>query len=402
MDETLNRRKQKSVRHPYKYRLIIIIFILIICLIINKIFSRTFMNLSIELTLYLKPLPLKQASLFFSYFVYFLLWAIVGLLYIFQRNTKNNIMMLFGSFSLMYFQALFKLLLVDGRPTFYSDKLPSEDCICDYGNPSGHALCTTGLLLFIYQNLKNNWEISKSMQRFLKFIFILIGICMGFSRLYLSAHSFNQIIIGAIIGRGVFIFTTNYYDTIRMFFIEPLFKKDKLRLNNFPAKILVLFVLTNYILLMLGSYRHIYFETNKNQFFEFSNCFECLASNSRGFTEKIVIEGLLFNIGFGILLGIYLWRDKKYPFKGLFYDKNKKLAFCRILILTAICSLLIFVKHPTSESLLLNGLRSITIPIIVGFFISNVLLRVTMMIIDPDEIQVINDRILDQNLCASL
>lgn len=73
-----------------------------------------------------------------------------------------------------------------------------------YSLPSGHT--TTAFVVFLFLSL-----ITKPKYKFLKIIYLLIAIIVGFSRIYLSQHFLIDVVVGSIIGVLITIFT--YYFT---------------------------------------------------------------------------------------------------------------------------------------------------------------------------------------------
>lgn len=297
-------------------------------------------------------------------------------LYLFQGNPKQNLPMLLGCLMLVYVSAILKLLFVSGRPVFYSEKLSMDKCICDYGKPSSIATITTGCLLFIYGNVKRRYRLNLKQQRRGKLGITLIAVFIGLSRFYLAAHTLVQVILGMMIGLLVYIFTTNYSESITGTLLGPILKKEKLKQSNPVSVLILMFVLMNYLLHVLFSYRKVYFERRENPFFDFANCFECLMEEKNGFARGIIVRGLVFNIGFGILFGIYLWRKPFYQFKGIFWDGNYRFLIIRIFVLLVVLSPCVWLFLKESETMIRLFLKQTFVSLFVGYLFGNVYLRV--------------------------
>ena len=98
-----------------------------------------------------------------------------------------------------------KMLYHQPRPYFVDDDINSLDkCSAEYGNPSGHSLFSAAFFMFIYLDI---WHIESSDRKNNKgkWLLSLFGsvsmfILIGFARLYVGAHSMNQILYGWLLG----------------------------------------------------------------------------------------------------------------------------------------------------------------------------------------------------------
>ena len=91
-----------------------------------------------------------------------------------------------------------------------TDTITAEHCHTDFGNPSGHMVTNVFLLLTLY--LHQYYEVDVTQERMSVFCTAYIIkmaatasamvflIFMGFSRVYLGAHTYNQVLFGSMIG----------------------------------------------------------------------------------------------------------------------------------------------------------------------------------------------------------
>lgn len=355
-------------RSNFKFSLIGSSTLLLLLLLIDSIFSSKFMQLSVKLSLALQQLNLTTFCLFLSYVVFFGLFAYVFFIFTIRQDLQNNLLMAIGVCLMIYSQAAIKLVLVDTRPLFEHPDLNSDFCICDYGKPSGHSLCTAGLLLFVYDDIKRNSTLSRITDFMIKFSFIITALFIGFSRVYLAAHSLNQIVLGFTFGIVLYYFIRHFEDEIRKFIFLPILYKERVTNKKGIFYILSLMLLSNYGLFQLYAYRYVYFERIENKFFRFSNCFECLDEFNRNFSVKIMKDGLVFNILFGLFIGIYLTKGSVYEFRGLFHDSSICRYIGRALLLLLFCLPITLILIDSSSVTMLM-IKTAVIPIITGYLI---------------------------------
>ena len=156
---------------------------------------------------------------FWSYiFIYGMMLAatiIVILLYPYNVSACYIAIELF----LIFIMCFLKSIYTSSRPYWdiYNEKLKKNDfstkpteCDGEFGNPSGHSLMATSFLnlwyLFITSSFVRNYQ---RRWRILIIIssFILTLVCIAsvmFSRIHRQIHSFNQIILGSLLGIAVF------------------------------------------------------------------------------------------------------------------------------------------------------------------------------------------------------
>lgn len=74
--------------------------------------------------------------------------------------------------------------------------------------PSGHTITAFAIFIILVLIVKNNY---------LKFLFVLVAILAGYSRVYLSQHFLMDIFTGAIIGSLIAVFSCSLVDQIKIF-----------------------------------------------------------------------------------------------------------------------------------------------------------------------------------------
>ena len=87
--------------------------------------------------------------------------------------------------------------------------------------PSGHTITAFAIFMVLVLISKKNY---------LKFLFVLIAILAGFSRVYLSQHFLGDIFSGAIIGSLIAAFSCSIVDNVGAFKRAPWIDKNLLQL----------------------------------------------------------------------------------------------------------------------------------------------------------------------------
>lgn len=383
MDNSEIRKRSSTVRRKFKFEFVLVLLVAILAVFVDRMFAGFFLRSSADISAQLQTIPLYQVSRFFSVAIFGGLFLTVFVLFIVQPTIEKNLIMMFGVFLLIYAQALLKLMFADGRPIFFSPTLPTETCICDYGKPSGHALCSAGLLLFIFDNLKTNYQLPPWGWTALKTCFWGLFLCISFSRVYLGAHSYNQIILGGIFGLLIFILMGRYEDPFMRQVVIPITVKEKLRDQKSIYVLIAMAVFMNYLLLFFWSHRRHFFENLDNDFYDFLNCHECLFEGKAQFSNKIIADALNFNTIFGIFWGAYLFADKGTYWVGFSGKASHLLARIGLLI--------VFLLPMSAAGLLRTRLiyfeigKNISCSVLTGFLISNTLAKFSIWLETPQD-----------------
>ena len=105
---------------------------------------------------------------------------------------------------------LLKLYFAEGRPFFLNSAIRPQSCKdLEFGYPSGHTAATSATYLTLYFCLIRKMELtctrtSRQTNRLIKVIGLLVVflglVIIGFSRLYVGAHSFDQLLTGWVLG----------------------------------------------------------------------------------------------------------------------------------------------------------------------------------------------------------
>jgi membrane-associated phospholipid phosphatase len=167
--------------------------------------------------------------------------------------------------TLIFIMCLLKSLYSSARPFWdiylQKDKeetLPNPtECDGEFGNPSGHALISSYLLilwyLFINSKFYNKIEgIKKTVIKYITLVLSIICIfCIIYSRINRQIHSFNQILFGVLLGIAVF-FTFCY-----ILEFDKISPKDFItNLDNYKFILIPLMIVLFILSVILGFVRH--------------------------------------------------------------------------------------------------------------------------------------------------
>ena len=106
-----------------------------------------------------------------------------------------------------------KIFFHQARPYWVSDNIHAYSCSTQYGNPSGHSLSGLGVTLTVWldfneviitnsanRNQNETFWAHRLVRMFFFTLAIGFGISIGYSRVVLGAHSWNQLALGWQLG----------------------------------------------------------------------------------------------------------------------------------------------------------------------------------------------------------
>lgn len=126
----------------------------------------------------------------------FVFVGVIAMVVLSHRKEKGFIMFIFIMFN-TFWAALIKAYHCDPRPFWTSDKVKSIGIYCpiEYGNPSGHSWFSVILGFGVLMEYRGAGK------RYVNILYsILMVIFVPMSRVYLGAHSLNQVLEGLIYG----------------------------------------------------------------------------------------------------------------------------------------------------------------------------------------------------------
>jgi membrane-associated phospholipid phosphatase len=146
-----------------------------------------------------------------------------------------------------------KLIYRDSRPCFQSDLIGSNNCSCSFGKFSGHASGSTLFYLLLYSEVIHPIKMSKWLKISWLFILVFIIFNIGFSRIYIGVHSFNQVILGCFYGYVLFSVNLAFKDFFDLRFAALLnieTAKYQVKILWFKVSIFILALLCNGLLVL--------------------------------------------------------------------------------------------------------------------------------------------------------
>jgi len=362
--------------------------------IVNAVLTDTFMESSIRVSIALQTaVNLKVISFIFSYVIFFILFAYVFLLYTIRKDIERNLVMILSLAMLIYMQAILKLLYVNPRPIFLSSEIDSANCTCDYGQPSGHALSSIGLCLLIFDDIRKYYKPRFIWQVVICSLLVLLSLLICFSRLYFGVHSYNQLILGLGFGVCIFFLIKILADPLKDHIFGPIWNTGKYANPWLVVKAALLFLSTNILLFVLWAIRHWAYENPITSRINFVNCFDCLANPETKFATKIIAEGLIYNVLFGMLIGIRVMSAPIYEYTGLYFDSKFWQYLLRLLIMALFASPAVLIKFPKSQIVAVEIIRTLLISLLVGYLITHPFVVVLLKLTNREEVSISAERI---------
>ena len=98
-----------------------------------------------------------------------------------------------------------KSFLHEARPFFVAEITPTK-CWLEYGNPSGHSITSTSLYLTVWELVCRTNKAGKKMRMISLALTLFTCFMIAFSRIYHGVHTYNQILLGWILGVSLHVF----------------------------------------------------------------------------------------------------------------------------------------------------------------------------------------------------
>lgn len=205
------RNKRNACRQRYNWLLCLLYFAAVISS--EPFYRESLFNFSLEYIEFIQgDHPKENFMLKIAKFISYLgssvtMIPIIVLVYNWANVYKTFVL------SMSYFLStllvsLMKMIYRSPRPYFVSEKILSLGCEGGWGNPSGHALCSTVFYLTLWEIFKDSgWLRRKKFAKYASLVsyFILI-LLIVISRNLVGAHSLNQILFGSQLGFGLYFF----------------------------------------------------------------------------------------------------------------------------------------------------------------------------------------------------
>ena len=282
--------------------------------------------------------------------------------------------------TLIFIMCLLKSLYSSERPFWdiynqksKTEKLPNPtECDGEFGNPSGHALISTYLLIlwYLFINSKPFNKIEGVKKTVIKYITLILSIicilCVIYSRINRQIHSFNQIIFGVLIGIAVF-FTFCY-----ILEFDKINPKDLItNLDNYKFILIPMMLVLFSLSVILGLTRH----NPKEE--EYALILEnfCGYARDQLFGKNTAFHSALIFIVIGNYIGLLFLKykiNKNYNDQGdIFYNWNQgsKLNTLKIVLFISILPTLLptIITFIPFKFFILKFVASIVLYFLFGF-----------------------------------
>ena len=336
MDSNSNPKLGQLDKHQLA-RLGIFIGLTVIIILIDLVYADKFMDMSIELSKWLQQYNMDIPSFLLSYIVVIFGFVFVVAHFFKVKDKSEDFSGLFGLMICVWVHAFAKMMYMDTRPSFKSTELKNGtfNCVAEFGKPSGHALFSFFLFLRIARILEKRFFMGEKIKIAIGFVInCLIATSIGITRFYFGVHSFNQVILGALLGSTIYFLVILLHDHIDYYIYKPIFVKSQPDDHRTLKILLVTF--GSLFSLSILSYLRARFTLEADDSFKDSivNCTYVKDGDFIfTFTDKMEYNCIFFAC-FNFLMIGYLFNPHNVKL-GLFfyYDKSKLLFMCRLLLL---------------------------------------------------------------------
>ena len=194
-----------------------LILYVIISIILAVIFQSSLTQKSLSLISTIHKSSSQTLISFYNKISYFATERIV-LPILFACYFKFNLNITFSLFSVYYYSKYFdnilKMIFSSPRP-FWLDFSLMVKCHSGYGNPSGHCFCGTAFYLSLAHVLITYNTMRKELNGVIAFATAIMITLIAISRVVLAVHSIDQVILGVLLGAGVYYYFYHVKDSAK-------------------------------------------------------------------------------------------------------------------------------------------------------------------------------------------
>lgn len=191
--------------------LIVLIFLLIISVVVKLYFSDYILSFDKSISDFFQIKLVSESNTTFMKVVTFFGSAIpfiviVLLTFLFIKNKSYSFYMFLNLLWVYVVSVIFKNVIMRERPVISLIEKPS-----DFSFPSGHTMCSIAFYGFVVYLLLKNVK-NYFLKWLIIFIFAMLVIFIGISRIYLNVHYFTDVIAGLILGSICLLMIINIYN----------------------------------------------------------------------------------------------------------------------------------------------------------------------------------------------
>ena len=191
--------------------LIALIVLLIISVVVKLYFSDYVLSFDESISDFFQIKLVNESNTSFMKVVTFFGSAIpfiviVLLTFLFIKNKSYSFYMFVNLLWVYVVSVIFKNVIMRERPVISLIEKPS-----DFSFPSGHTMCSIAFYGFVVYLLLKNVK-NYFLKWLIIFIFAMLVIFIGISRIYLNVHYFTDVIAGLILGSICLLMIINIYN----------------------------------------------------------------------------------------------------------------------------------------------------------------------------------------------
>lgn len=290
---------------------------------------------------------------------------------------------------------IIRLLFRDTRPCFESDIIGQHQCTCSYGKLSSTTSSVILLLLMTYSEIIKKSDIPNWAKRILLTLFVFVILNTAFGRIYLGAHSINQVALGLVFGYVCFSVALCFKDTLDDRFKDLLNSHPSINLSlasRFKLLLLAFSCINNFFLLTVWSLDLSIFIHRSSLKIPQSQCGKTCIKELEHLSNTHLNQGSLSIIVSFIMILLVLFPRKKGTTISQNYYKNS-LAHCKIIIMRMLLFLLMSlpVLGAFLTGLFCDGLPNYLIVLLLALFYSVTLVQKLPYLLRINKIQVPGD-----------
>ena len=191
--------------------LIALIILLIISVVVKLYFSDYILSFDKSISDFFQIKLVSESNTTFMKAITFFGSAIpfiviVLLTFLFIKNKSYSFYMFVNLLWVYLVSVIFKNVIMRERPVISLIEKPS-----DFSFPSGHTMCSIAFYGFVVYLLLKNVK-NYFLKWLIIFIFAMLVIFIGISRIYLNVHYFTDVIAGLILGSICLLMIINIYN----------------------------------------------------------------------------------------------------------------------------------------------------------------------------------------------
>lgn len=375
-------QKTEIKRKKFNIYFFVMAFLSLVIYYLDPYISSTSMNASMKLSVYLQRESIYQLISWLDFAMFRGLMIGVVFVYLYSRDIVSSfsIVTMF-CFSIWTVNVL-QLLYAEGRPLFYSHELVENKKFCEYGKPNLSIFCMVSLFLWANNHFVQNYTLTPLKKYLFQATLVLIVMLQIYIILYMGSSAIHQIAMSLIFS-GLYYLGHQKFENITLHYILlPILEKDKLLEKKAIIFILTLLVLMNYIMISCWCLNYTRFENLENEKLKFRGCIECLAELDMYFSTKMVTFGFIFNVIFGMFLGVYTQPSKVFEFERYVADGRPRLMIYRLMFSLLFMLPVMFIEYPRFRNPYAAILKSIFSALFVGFLLTNALMRIMKQVVE--------------------